>query len=108
MLRIQADTSPLRPTEGGAYGSCGQIHSDSDMVISVSASFGSNALCGRRIRATNTGPTTDNSVGGRGNVIEGVVVDTCVGCDAGLLDLSVAAWNALTNGAYPSQVGIEW
>lgn len=78
------------------------------MVGSVSPSFGSNALCGRRIRITNTGPTTDYSVGGAGNAVEVVVADTCPGCDRGHLDLSVAAWDALTGGAYPSQVGISW
>lgn len=95
-------------TEGGAYGSCGAINSDTSMVVSVSPSFGANALCGRRIRVTNTGPTTDMSTGGAGNTVEVVVVDTCVGCDQGHLDLSVGAWNALTNTAYPSQVGITW
>lgn len=97
-----------RSSEGGAYGSCGAINSDGAMVVSVSPSFGSNALCRRRIRATNTGPTTDMSVGGKGSSVELVVADTCVGCHQGHLDLSVAAWNALTNNAYPSQVGISW
>lgn len=84
------------------------MNSDASMIASVSPAFGSNALCGRRVRLTNTGPSTDMSVGGAGNTIEVVVADTCVGCDQGHLDLSVAAWNALTNGAYPSQVGISW
>lgn len=48
------------------------------------------------------------SVGGAGNVVEVVVVDTCPSCDEGHLDLSVGAWNTLTGGAYPSQVGISW
>jgi hypothetical protein len=36
------------------------------------------------------------------------VDDTCPGCDENHLDLSVAAWNKLTNGHGYSQVGITW
>jgi hypothetical protein len=65
-------------------------------------------FCGRKILATNTGPTTDNSVGGVGNTIIITVEDTCEGCDENHIDLSVEAWNALTNGHVFSVTGIAW
>jgi hypothetical protein len=64
--------------------------------------------CGRKIILTNTGPSTDQSVGGKGNTVEVFVEDTCEGCDENHLDLSVAAWNALTNSHAYSVVSIAW
>jgi hypothetical protein len=65
-------------------------------------------MCGRQITLTNTGPTTDGSTGEAGNVVTVTVEDTCEGCGTGDLDLSVAAWSALTNNAAWSVVGISW
>ncbi|KAF1821481.1 uncharacterized protein K489DRAFT_410950 [Dissoconium aciculare CBS 342.82] len=67
-----------------------------------------SSYCGRKIVLTNTGPSGDNSVGGKGNSVVVTVDDTCPGCDENHLDLSVAAWNKLTNGHGYSQVGITW
>jgi hypothetical protein len=63
--------------------------------------------CGRRLRIRNVG-SNDASVGGRGNEITVTVADTCPGCDAGHVDLSEGAWNALTNNAGWSTANIEW
>ena len=65
-------------------------------------------FCGRKIILTNTGPSTDQSVGGKGNVVTVTVEDTCEGCDENHLDLSVAAWNSLTNNHVGSVVDISW
>jgi hypothetical protein len=88
---------------------------DASMTVAIASSFmGLNngkwppANCGRKITLTNTGPTTDNSIGGKGITITVTVEDTCVGCDEGHLDLSVEAWEKLTNNAKWSTVGITW
>ena len=68
-------------------------------------------MCGRRIKVKNTGHWVDKSIGGKGNIIYPIIVDTCVGCQkapGAHLDLSVGAWNKLTNGAQFSNVAISW
>jgi len=65
-------------------------------------------FCGRNIVVTNNGPDGDNSIGGKGNVVTVTVEDTCEGCDENHLDLSLASWLSLTNGAPDSVVGITW
>ncbi|KFY68818.1 hypothetical protein V496_00773 [Pseudogymnoascus sp. VKM F-4515 (FW-2607)] len=83
----------VNPNPTGALGSCGVSSPDSSMTVAM---------------ITNTGPTTDNSVGGTGNTIIVTVQDTCAGCDENHVDLSVAAWNLLTNGHEFSVTGVSW
>ena len=93
----------------GVAGSCGEVHSDSSMIVAISPYWWSrHNYCGRRIKMTNTGPITDHSIGGKGNVVIVTVADTCSGCAEGHLDLSKGAWSTLTNNAADSQVGIRW
>ena len=84
---------------------------DDLMTVAIGASWmGSTwppAMCGRQITLTNAGPTTDQSIGGEGNTITVTVEDTCEGCDQGHWDLPVTAWEALTNNAAWSVVGIS-
>ncbi|KAH8815976.1 expansin module family protein [Xylogone sp. PMI_703] len=102
----------VNPNPTGALGSCGIDSPDSSYTVAISNYWMKNEspgpYCGRKIRLTNTGPTTDNSIGGKGNQVVVTVEDTCPGCDENHLDLSVAAWEALTNGAAYSVVGISW
>ncbi|RFU30824.1 hypothetical protein B7463_g5477, partial [Scytalidium lignicola] len=102
----------VNPNPTGALGSCGIDSPDSSLTVAISdfwmQSESPSPYCGRKIQLTNTGPTTDNSIGGRGNVVVVTVEDTCVGCDENHLDLSVAAWESLTNNAAYSVVGISW
>lgn len=43
-----------------------------------------------------------------GNLIFATVADTCPSCDVDHLDLSLAAWNALTDNSPYSVAKIDW
>ena len=94
----------------GGYGSCGDQHSDYDMIAALGMDWMQYQYkapyCGRRLRLRNTG--SNDGVGGQGNVIEVTVADSCQACDRNHVDLSVGAWNALTNNAAWGTVNIEW
>lgn len=97
----------------GGTGSCGHTHTDGSQIVALPTywwkTYGQGYFCDRMIRMTNTGPDGDNSVGGEGNVVLAKVADTCPGCQrSNDLDLSVGAWDALTNYAAPSVVGTHW
>ncbi len=62
--------------------------------------------CGRRIRIHNTG--SNDGVGGKGNSIDITVADSCAACDQNHIDLSIGAWNRLTNSAPWGTVNINW
>lgn len=87
----------------GAYGSCGERHADSDLVAAIA---NGKSHCGAQIRMTNKGGHSD--VGGAGRVITTWVKDTCTGCDANHVDLSVGSWNDLTGGSPWGVTDIEW
>ncbi|EMR70039.1 putative barwin-like endoglucanase protein [Eutypa lata UCREL1] len=94
--------------QGGAAGSCGNYHADSDLIIALSPSWDVASFCGRKIQITNAGGGQDNN--GAGTVIQAVVQDTCPGCDQNHLDLSTGAFEALTGGNLdpPGQFNINW
>ena len=97
--------------QGGVAGKCGHVHADSDKVVSVGQHWYNKygkGICGHRVKIQNTGATTDNSVGGKGRVVYANVADLCTGCSEAHLNLSLGAWNALTNNHGPSVVGIHW
>lgn len=62
--------------------------------------------CGRLVQITNTG--SDDGVGGAGNTLVVQVEDTCMSCGEGDIDLSVAAWNDLTDSAPWGTFDISW
>jgi len=62
--------------------------------------------CGRLIQITNTG--SNDGVGGDGNVVTVQVEDTCPSCGEGDIDLSVGAWDKLTNSAAFGTFEISW
>jgi hypothetical protein len=93
--------------QNGVAGSCGQYNSDDSLIVAVSPAQAVWA-CGRKVKISNNGPSTDMSIGGQGNEVWATVADKCPGCDDNHLDLSRGAWNQLTNAAFPSQVGIKW
>ncbi|AEO68335.1 uncharacterized protein THITE_52547 [Thermothielavioides terrestris NRRL 8126] len=77
-------------------GACGYTNTDSDYVVALShADFdpstpngnpNENPLCGKKLRAAYNGKTVDVTV-----------VDRCVACNSGDLDLSPAAFSALAD-----------
>jgi len=62
--------------------------------------------CDWTIYVINVG--SDDGVGGEGNGVIVTVADTCPACDATHLDLSIGAWNALTDNAPFGTIFIEW
>ncbi|KAK0553184.1 hypothetical protein OC846_000007 [Tilletia horrida] len=81
----------------GAYGSCGQIHADSDVIVALSSSQMSSDLCGRTIRVSRPGY----------NDIYPVVADTCPGCAYGSIDLSTGAFDQIGNEA-EGRIQVSW
>ncbi|KJX97088.1 putative non-catalytic module family expansin protein [Zymoseptoria brevis] len=92
--------------QGGVAGSCGEYHGDNDLIVAIAQS--GNALCGQTVTITNSGGGQGNN--GVGTTITAKVVDTCPGCDADHLDLSVGAFKGLTGGALdpPGKFNIQW
>ena len=94
--------------EGGT-GSCGQANPDSAYIAAVSNDLqlgqSPGPMCGKQITIRNIG--SNDGVGGIGNSVTVTVADTCPSCDQGHLDLSVAAWNQLTNNAPYGTVNID-
>ncbi len=93
-------------TQGGVAGSCGNVNSDSSVIVALGNFWMKNEFkspfCGRLIQVTNTaGP-------GKGNVVVAKVQDTCEGCDENHVDFSVGGWNKLTNSAAFGVVNIDW
>ncbi|KAK4660029.1 hypothetical protein QC762_115525 [Podospora pseudocomata] len=97
-------------TQDGRVGSCGTSHDDSAFVVALGNDWMHHRYqaseCGRQIQVTNKG--SHHHVGGEGNTITVTVQDTCASCDAGHVDFSHAAWDALTDGSPPGQVDLEW
>ncbi|KAL1959466.1 hypothetical protein VTO42DRAFT_1911 [Malbranchea cinnamomea] len=87
----------------GAHGSCGEKHSDSDIIVALSNEWMQGQspapYCGRKVRAKNK----DN-----GKTIIAKVADTCMGCGKKDLDFSVGAWNKITGGAPWGVFPVEW
>ena len=62
--------------------------------------------CGWIIYVINKG--SDDGVGGKGNGVTVTVADTCSACDSTYLDLSIGAWNLLTDSDLFGTINIEW
>jgi expansin (peptidoglycan-binding protein) len=63
-------------------------------------------LCWQHILINNTG--SDDGVGGIRSSIIVTIEDTCPSCNKTHLDLSVGAWNRLTENAAFGTVDISW
>lgn len=82
--------------QGGNAGSCGTVHSDSDYVVAIPASYHNAANCGKKINITHDGKT-----------IEATIADTCPTCPGMNIDLSVAAFQALGDMDL-GELDVEW
>jgi len=84
----------------GVAGSCGDYHHDGDYVCAMGHAWMGGRYnapsCGRKIEITNVGCDYEG-VNGVGNSIIVTVKDTCASCAKNHIDLSVGAWDALTN-----------
>ncbi|KAI5857108.1 RlpA-like double-psi beta-barrel-protein domain-containing protein-containing protein, partial [Tricharina praecox] len=86
-------------------GSCGQEHTDSELVVAISKEImmkydtgnpNNNPLCGKRIKCTRGGKE-----------VIATVVDTCPGCTPDHVDLSRAAFGDLGDFA-EGNISITW
>jgi len=91
-------------------GSCGDWNDNDSFVCALSNEWMHGEYkaseCGRLIEVTHMG--SDYGVGGEGNTIIVKVQDTCEDCDGDHVDLSMGAWDALTDGAPWGQIYTEW
>ncbi|CAO1631142.1 unnamed protein product [Parajaminaea phylloscopi] len=71
-------------TQNGNAGSCGDVHSDNDFIVAVSAQHHRAENCGKTISIT----------GPNGNTQKAVIADTCPGCGEFDLDLSTGLFKA--------------
>ena len=84
--------------QNGNAGSCGQYNSDDTPIVAVNSAQMYDGLCGSPVWIQYNG-----------NTIQATVADTCPTCSYGSLDLSVGAFNELTNGDMAAgEVPIQW
>jgi len=97
-------------TQDGLAGSCGIVYNDDAFIAALGNTWMNgeyiSSECGRQIRVTNLG--SFYPVGGEGNSIIVTVMDTCSTCDEDHIDLSIAAWNALTDDTEFGLLNVEW
>ncbi|PWZ00159.1 hypothetical protein BCV70DRAFT_160857 [Testicularia cyperi] len=82
--------------QGGNPGSCGQYSSDSDSVVAVNSAQMDSSLCGQKVWIKNGE-----------KVIEATIQDTCPTCSYGSLDLSVGAFQQISD-LNAGMVPISW
>ncbi|BGP36343.1 hypothetical protein JCM10449v2_000243 [Rhodotorula kratochvilovae] len=76
-------------TQNGVAGSCGKKNSDSTLLVAMnSPQVSGGKHCGRYVTLTNTA---------NGKSVRALVADECPGCAYGSLDLSTAAFKAISN-----------
>jgi hypothetical protein len=91
----------------GAMGACGNELGDDKFYAAISvADWGSdvwvdnknqNPWCGKKATVQLNGKTVDVEI-----------QDKCMGCKSGDIDLTLAAWNKLTDNAYGSREQGAW
>lgn len=97
--------------DSGAFGSCGNALDDSEFFVALSNTFMNNEYqspyCGKTITVTNS-KAPYSGINGVGNTVTVTVQDTCPSCSQDHLDLSVAAWNQLTDSSAFGTDDITW
>lgn len=97
-------------SQGARAGSCGEVHDDNAFIAALGNAWMNGEYmseeCGRQIRVTNLG--SFYPVGGEGRSIIVTVKDTCESCDEDHIDLSIAAWNALTDNTDFGLINVAW
>jgi len=85
-------------SQDGLPGACGQVNTDSDLIVAVSQGSFSQSICGGQIKITNT--QNQETVMAR-------IADECPTCDAQSLDLSVGAFTKIAT-EQQGEVPISW
>ncbi|KAK3694207.1 RlpA-like double-psi beta-barrel-protein domain-containing protein-containing protein [Podospora appendiculata] len=98
-------------SQDGSAGSCGNWHDDYDHIVALGHYWMKHDYqaepCGRQIRVKNVGCDYEG-IDGEGNEIVVTVQDSCDSCDKNHLDLSIGAWNELTDDSEWGELNIEW
>jgi hypothetical protein len=93
----------------GGYGACGTLLSDDEFTAAISKdSWGADIWGGADNLNQNPWCGKSATVTYNGQSVTVKILDKCQGCKPGDIDLTRAAWNKLTGGAYGSRFTASW
>lgn len=93
----------------GAAGACGKAITDSDMVVALAApTWGKSTYDVMTGEATNPWCGQKIDIEYNGNHIQATIMDLCPGCSGADIDLSLAAWKALTKLDEKTRLKASW
>ena len=97
--------------QNNIQGSCGNTNGDDAFIGALgwgrTGAQYKHQYCGRQIRILNLGSHYPGLYG-KGNSVVVTIADSCEACKDDDVDLSVAAWNMLTDTSQPGRLAIEW
>jgi hypothetical protein len=95
-------------TQGG-YGACGTQLNDSDMIVALShVAWGASTYDVMTGAASNPWCGQEIEVHYKGNSVKAKIMDMCPGCKGDDIDLSPAAWKALTGSDEMTRYQATW
>lgn len=93
----------------GGYGACGTKITDGDMIVALAKdAWGASTYDVMTGAATNPWCGQKIDVEYNGNHITATIMDMCPGCSGHDIDLSLAAWTALTNTNEKTRYKASW
>lgn len=93
----------------GAFGACGTALYDTDMIVALSKdAWGASTYDVMTGAATNPWCGQKIQVQYGGNTVEATIMDLCPGCSGHDIDLSWAAWKAVTGVSTPERFQASW
>ncbi|KAH7389292.1 hypothetical protein DE146DRAFT_663739 [Phaeosphaeria sp. MPI-PUGE-AT-0046c] len=93
----------------GAAGACGKAITDTDMVVALAApTWGKSTYDVMTGEATNPWCGQKIDIEYNGNHIQATIMDLCPGCSGSDIDLSLAAWKALTKLDEKTRLKASW
>jgi hypothetical protein len=93
----------------GAAGACGEPLTDSDMIVALAKpTWGESTYDVMTGEATNPWCGQKITIEYQGNQIQATIMDLCPVCAAGDIDLSLAAWKALTGLDEKTRLQADW
>lgn len=93
----------------GGFGACGTKLTDSDMIVALAQpAWGASTYDKMTGAATNPWCGQKIKVEYEGKSVEATIMDMCPGCAGHDIDLSVAAWKALTGSDVKTRYKASW
>ncbi|KAI8934018.1 hypothetical protein NX059_008786 [Plenodomus lindquistii] len=93
----------------GGFGACGTELHDTDMIVALAQpAWGASTYDVMTGAATNPWCGQKIQVEYQGNTIEAKIMDLCPGCSGNDIDLSLAAWKALTGLDEKTRLKASW